>query len=133
MDGDGVCPDCTNLFVNPETTYHTIDLEYSSIKEETNDGIFSELPEKLAPTLQFDHITLQGPPASKRITLWFRSGAKRVYHIRLIRKTGRCLVQIGGLEPATVLKTISICRDHFDNWFGISAQDIQNKERPPAS
>ncbi len=109
--------------MNP--SQHQVNFEYETTRV-AEDGIFTALPEKLSEQLQFDEVQLQGPPTSKRITLWFRSGAKRVYHIRLIRSAGRRLVQIGGMDPATVLRTISICRDHFDAWFGITPSDIQS-------
>lgn len=116
--------------MNPTQPHHTVHLQYETTRV-PDDGIFTALPEKLSEQLQFDHVQLQGPPTSKRITLWFRSGAKRVYHIRIIRTTGRRLVEIGGLDPATVLRTIHICRDHFDEWFGITPSDIKSTLESP--
>ena len=69
---------------------------------------------------------LTQPPRSKRFTLWFRRGAKRVFYISVVRKTGRCVVEMGGLDPSDVLRAIGICREHFDNWFQITHEDIQS-------
>src|SRR5258708_38837373 len=77
-------------------------------------GILTDLPGKLAQRLEFDSVTLQSFPRSRKITLWFRSGAKKVFHVRVIRKAGRCLVEVGGLEAAAVLPAIFGGRDHFD-------------------
>ena len=93
------------------------------------DGIMSELPAKLADTLEFDGLRLDEQPASKRVTLWFRSGAKYVFKIRLIRKGGRCMVEMGGMDPKKVLSGIAVCKRHFDQWFGITPQDVVRFER----
>lgn len=93
------------------------------------DGIMSELPSKLAGTLDFDGLRLEEQPASKRVTLWFRSGAKYVFHIRLIRKGGRYMVEMGGLDPQKVLGGVIVCKRHFDQWFKISPQDVIQFER----
>lgn len=94
------------------------------------EGALAELPKKLSGELQFDSIQLDGLPASKRFTLWFRYGAKRVFHVRMIRTGGRCLVEMGGIDPVKMLKTLNICRDHFDAWFDITSKDIRAFERP---
>lgn len=106
----------------------TTQLEYS-VPVGKWDGMLTELPDKLAGCIEFDAIGLDGMPTSKRVTLWFRSGAKKVFHVRLIRKAGRCLVEMGGVEPATALAAIKICRNHFDRWFGITPGDILRSDR----
>jgi hypothetical protein len=92
------------------------------------DGIMSELPAKLAGSLEFDGMKLDEQPASKRITLWFRQGAKFVFRIRLVRKGGRYIVEMAGMDPNTVLREISVCKRHFDQWFGITPQDVVSYE-----
>jgi hypothetical protein len=84
---------------------------------------------KLSNVIEFDNMGLDGLPNSKRLTLWFRHGAKRIFHIRLIRRSGRCVVEMGGLDPGEVLKGIAVCRDHLDRWFGINPRDITAYER----
>ena len=93
------------------------------------EGIFTDLPAKLSKTLDFDGVSLDGLPASKHATLWFRDGAKRIFHLSLVRKGGRCLVEMGGIDPRKVLKCITISRRHLDQWFGISASDVKSYER----
>jgi hypothetical protein len=92
---------------------------------ETWDGALAALPGKLALTIDFDQVTLDELPRSKRATLWFRAGAKKVFHVRLVRKTGSCLIRIAGLDPAATLVAIKICRDHFDELFGVTPEDIR--------
>lgn len=88
------------------------------------EGIFATLPRELASIIEFDELSLDEHPTSKRVTLWFRQGAKAVFHIRLIRKGGRCLVKIGGMDPRRVLAGIHVCKRNFDQWFDISKCDI---------
>ena len=97
------------------------------------DGILSELPAKLAGTLEFDGLKLDEQPASKRVTLWFRSGAKYVFRIRMIRKGGRYMVEMGGLDPIKVLRGVAVCKRHFDQWFKITPRDVVRFERGSVS
>jgi hypothetical protein len=90
------------------------------------DGILRDLPARLSRNLEFDSIALEGLPASKRFTLYFRRKAKMIFHVRLIRRGGRLLVEFGGGDPSVVLRGISICRDHLDAWFGISPEDVSD-------
>lgn len=90
------------------------------------DGIFATLPNELATIIEFDALSLEEQPTSKRVTLWFRQGARAVFHIRFVRKSGRCLVEIGGLDAKRVLVGIHICKQHFDQWFNISKRDIRS-------
>jgi hypothetical protein len=89
------------------------------------EGSLAELPFKLTEHVEYDAISLDGRPASKCVTLWFRSGAKKVFHVRVIRKTGRFLIEMGGLEPRVVLSAVKVCRNHFDDWFKITPEDIR--------
>lgn len=93
------------------------------------EGVLCELPEKLAGVMQFDGLELEGMPNSTWLKLWFRHGAKRVLHVSLIRRSGRYVVEMGGLNPGQVLAAIAVCRDHFDRWFNISARDVTAYER----
>jgi len=100
-----------------------VDLFYADQRNDW-DGAVSDLPAKLAQTFPFDTIEVRGRPKSKLITLWFRNGAKRIFHIRLLRKSGQCVVKLGGMNSAQVLSGIDICKQHFDQWFGLTPSDI---------
>lgn len=106
-------------------------IEYR-VPDAGTDGALTELPQKLSVVMDFDNLGLEGMPNSKRLTLWFRSGAKRIFYVSMIRRTGRYVVEMGGMEPGEVLRGIEVCRDHLDRWFGISARDINAYERKPA-
>ena len=93
------------------------------------DGIVVSLLPQLAPELKFNSLTLELNQRDKEMTLRFRNGAKRLFYISFVRKTARWLIEMGGGEPAQVLEAINICRDHFDEWFGIEPEDIQMFER----
>jgi hypothetical protein len=103
-------------------------LEYR-VSDAGTDGALTELPQKLSNVMEFDTLKLEGLPNSKRLTLWFRSGAKRIFYVRMIRSTGRYVVEMGGIKPGEVLRGIEVCRDHLDRFFGISARDIKAYER----
>lgn len=92
------------------------------------EGIFTDLPLKLSGILDYDSLILDALPASKRATLWFRRKAKGIFGISLVRRGGRWLVVMNGLDPDRVMKGILVCRDHFDHWFGITAGDIEAYE-----
>ena len=93
------------------------------------EGILTDLPGKLSTVLEYDRVGLEGLTAPKRITLWFRRGARRIFEVRMVRRGGRWLVGIGGLDPTGVYRGILICRDHFDRWFGVRPQEIRAYER----
>ena len=92
-------------------------------------GMLAKLPPRLATVIEFDALSLDEQPASKKATLWFRHGAKSVFHIRFVRKGGRFLIEMGGLDAAQVLIGIQVCKTHFDQWFGISNRDVTTYER----
>src|SRR5579862_8356405 len=102
------------------------------------DGMLAELPAKLAGAVEFDNLSLVERPKglarnthrnSRRVTLWFRQGVKYVFHIRVIRKSGRYVIEMGGVDPTKVLKGIHVCKTHFDSWFKISPEDIKRFEK----
>lgn len=99
--------------------------EFEYPGSETNiEGVLTELPQKLSGVVEYDSLSLQVLPASKRVTLWFRCKAKHTFEISLVRRGGRWLVVLSGLDPDRVMHGILICRDHFDRWFGITVKDI---------
>lgn len=108
----------------PKSLRTSLRLVYSK-PDRNDDGLLTELPAKLAMALTFDRFGLSHLPASKKVTLWFRSGMKRVFHVRLIRRGGRFLIEMGGGDPKEVLRCVQICKAHFDEAFGITSEDIQ--------
>ncbi|MFH2007645.1 MAG: hypothetical protein ABI333_13750 [bacterium] len=97
---------------------------------ESSDGILTALVRRLAGELRFDSLELdEGEgPLGGRITLWFRYGAKRIFHVSVVRKTGRTLVELGGLDPGDVLRAIASCRTHFDRLLGIEPEQVRSFE-----
>jgi hypothetical protein len=110
----------------------TKQFEYPS-SDVSVEGVFADLPRKLSGVLEYDTLVLDALPASKRCTLWFRRKARQIFEISLVRRGGRCLVVVGGLDPDRVMHSIFVCRDHFDHWFGITPQDIQAYEHRRAA
>jgi hypothetical protein len=82
----------------------------------------------LLNSLGTDDAFLDELPKAKRATLWFRQGAKHIFYISVVRETGRCVVELGGLDSREVLRAVRVCRDHFDRWFGIAPEDLQTYE-----
>jgi hypothetical protein len=46
-----------------------------------------------------------------------------------VRRNARHLIEMGGGDPVRVLRTVRLCRDHFDRWFGLTPRDIKTYER----
>jgi len=88
------------------------------------DGVLTQLPSEMSNLVPFDEVTVDGLPASKRITLWFRQGAKRMFQISVLRRSGRCLIEFCGKDPGQVLRAINNSKQHFDRWFGIQPRHI---------
>ena len=88
------------------------------------DGVLAHLPSEMVNLVPFDEITVDGLPASKRITLWFRQGARRIFQISVLRHSGRCLIEFCGKDPGQVLRVINRSKEHFDHWFGIQPRHI---------
>lgn len=109
----------------PKSLRTSLRLVYSQ-SDRNDEGLLTELPGKLAMALTFDRFGLSQLPSSKKVTLWFRSGMKRVFHVRLIRRGGRFLVEMGGGDPTQVLRGVQICKAHFDEAFGITSDDIRS-------
>ncbi len=93
------------------------------------DGMLAGLPAKLVDTVEFDNLSVTERPTPRRITLWFRQGIKHVFHIQIIRKSGRYVIEMGGVDPTKVLKCIHVCKKHFDGWFKIAPEDIKRFEK----
>ena len=115
-----------------EPTTYTFSYPTQAPANQDLDGILTELVPELTEQLGSSCLILQGSPASKRTVLMFRKGAKRLFYIRFVRKTARWLIEMGGGEPSEVLESIHLSKEHFDQWFGIEAEDIRSAyEHPP--
>jgi len=95
-------------------------LEYAT--EQPIDGVMPALLVKLQPVLGYDHLRVsrQGGLTRAIYVTVFRRQAKRLFHVKLLRKSGRWIVRMGGGDPGRALAAINVCRDHFDAWFGVA-------------
>jgi hypothetical protein len=103
----------------------TVVLQYSAGRKSLEGSVLN-LPEKLARIVEYDQIKISSRSTSKHVTLWFRCGAKQIFHIRLLRKSGRYFIELSGLNAQNVLRSIDTCKQHFDQWFEIDSEDIRN-------
>jgi len=103
-------------------------LGYSAAKG-ADEGVFVPLLPRLSRLSGANDFSLEGKPTSKRLTLWIRHGAKKVFYVSLIRRTGKCMIEMGGLSPAQGLAFVRTCRDHFDQWFGLAPDEIRAMEK----
>ncbi|MCY3018578.1 MAG: hypothetical protein NTW87_06050 [Planctomycetota bacterium] len=92
------------------------------------EGILFALPGRMRRFIEFDRLYVAESKSSARGTLWFGRGMKRILRVSLARHDGCWLVEISGGDPSAVLRATSVCRDHFDRWFGTSAQDAKTYE-----
>lgn len=104
-------------------------LEYKTSSQAGVEGVVAQLPRKLSAVIDFDRMRLDDLPRSKRITLWFRQGAKDILRVSIVRRSGSWIVKLGGLENEQAKKCVAVCRDHFDQWFGINAEDLKIYQR----
>ena len=93
------------------------------------DGVFTTLLMRLEGEVDFDQTALRAPPAGKKLVLLFRRGAKKLFHVTVIRRGARYFVEFSGGDPGKVLKAVQICKSHFDAWFNVSAGEIRESER----
>ena len=111
-------------------------LHYPSHDPDALPGACRDLLPHLAEAVPYDGVVVEmsPAPARKSAALLFRKGAKTIYRISIVRRTGCYLVRLSGGDPVEVLKVVRACRDHFDQWFGIEAIDIdptRGDEHPP--
>ncbi|MCG3174822.1 MAG: hypothetical protein GMKNLPBB_03111 [Myxococcota bacterium] len=98
------------------------------------EGMFTQLLPKLLQRIEFDAVDLHAGQAGKQATLWLRSQGKTVYHIRVVRRGVRTVLELGHISPAAGLELARICKTHFDSWFGITREDIlayEDHHQPP--
>ena len=94
------------------------------------DGLLAPLAAELMPIFEYDALRLHERRRGRvhRVALQLRQAGKRIFYLQMIRKGGRLLVELSGADPSRALTGIRVCRDHFDRWFGITANDIERFE-----
>jgi hypothetical protein len=94
------------------------------------DGMMAPLAKELMPIFEYDALRLDERKRGHghRIALQLRQAGKRIFRVRMIRKGGRLLVELSGADPGRALAGIRVCRDHFDQWFGITNTDVERFE-----
>ena len=98
---------------------------YTGEPGQSTEGALTGLVQALASEVRFDGLRLREHPRAGRVTLWFRHGAKQLFHVSLVRRGGRYLVELHGGDPASALRLVSVCRDHFDRWFGVTPAQVR--------
>ena len=71
--------------------------------------------------------------AGRAVALRIREAGRIILHLRLVRRGGKVLVSLAGVEPGKALAVIGVCRDHFDRWFGtapVSASSSAQTQDP---
>jgi len=96
------------------------------------EGVLTPVVRMAVGEMPFDSMDLQedrmGRLRGGELTLWFRHGAKRIFHVRVVRRGGKTLVELGGGNPTAVLRMIQRCRDHFDRWLGVTPEHVRELE-----
>ena len=93
-------------------------LEYEA--DRAIDGVMTPLLFPLRHVLEFDRLQVTQNLLAQVYLAVFRRQAKRMFHIKFLRRGGKWVVRMGGGDPAEVLAAVRLCRDHFDSWFGVS-------------
>jgi hypothetical protein len=109
--------------------------EYADPAATKTDGVMTALAADLLPVVPYDHLRLDESKrgAIHRIAIQLRQAGKRVFHVKLVRRGGKMLVRLGGMDPTRVLEGVRVCRSHFDRWFGITPTEIEALEHRPKS
>ena len=90
-------------------------LDYSP-KQRGTTGIFAALPGKLRGSIRFGRVLHYEFPRSGRSLLCFQESRQRVLCIALVHSGNNVSIEMAG--RAQTAETVTICRDHFDDWFG---------------
>ena len=88
-------------------------------------GLLSDLRR----ALEFDGLSLEEQRAADHCVLLFRNGSRRVIRIKLVGQGDRCVVEIGGNDPKFASHCVTVCREHFDCWFGVPAEGGMRRSR----
>ncbi|HVJ83015.1 MAG TPA: hypothetical protein VNC50_18245 [Planctomycetia bacterium] len=98
------------------------------------DGVLTDLSRRLREVLVFDGLQLRERGlAGRAVALRIREAGRIILHLRLVRRGGKVLVSLAGVEPGKALAVIGVCRDHFDRWFGtapVSASSSAQTQDP---
>lgn len=102
----------------------TVELEYDA--DRPIDGVMTALLFELQRILAFDHLRISQKLLAQVYLTVFRRQAKRLFHVKFLRRGGKWVVRMGGGDPAEVLAAIRVCRDHFDAWFAAPAHHAES-------
>ncbi len=89
-------------------------------------GLLVPLTPDLSDLAGATALDLREAPGSKKAVLWFRRGARRIFYLSVVRRTGRLVIEVGGLDKRKVLEALALCRAHFDRLFGVTAEDVKS-------
>ena len=103
----------------------TESLTYPS-RAHRSDGLLVSLTPDLTMLSGATSLDLREAPGSKKAVLWFRRGARRIFYLSVVRRTGRLVIEVGGLDKRKVLKAIALCRTHFDRLFGVTTEEVKS-------
>ena len=90
----------------------------------STEGVFTPIVGDLVSLTGANSVDLTEAAGGRRLALLFRRGATRVLRLSLVRRTGRCVVELAGMDPGRILAAMRLCREHFDGWFGISPERL---------
>lgn len=90
----------------------------------STEGVFTPIVGDLASVAGADRVRLVEGAGGRRLALLFRRGASRVLRLSLVRRTGRWVVELAGMDRARVLAAMRLCQDHFDRWFGTTPDRV---------
>lgn len=91
-----------------------------------SDGLLVALTPDLTELSGATALDLREVPGSKKAVLWFRKGARRIFYLSAVRRTGRLVIEVGGLDKKKVLRAVAICRSHFDRLFGVTTEEVKS-------
>ena len=101
-------------------------LDYSSKRRGTS-GIFAALPGKLRGSIGFGRVLHYEFPRSGRSLLCFQECGQRVLCIALVHTGDNVSIEMAGRVQTA--ETVTICRDHFDDWFEVRGMSTSTGRR----
>jgi hypothetical protein len=93
-------------------------LDYPAVSP-LDEGALIPLANRLVTLTRATDLDLRECRRPWHFALWFRNGARRVFYLKAVRRAGRLLIEMGGVDRDMVLDAVGICRDHFDRMFDV--------------
>jgi len=93
------------------------------------DGVFPPLVNQLSNEVEFDRVQFSydheavEAPWNRKCVLGLRKGIYRILKINMVREVGRTVVRLRIMKQTNVRRIMVICRDHFDKWFKVKAEE----------